>query len=248
MTRTALWQSIAETLSAEVAAGHWGAGDRLPTEAALARRFGVNRHTVRRALARLADLGLVHARRGAGVFVAGGRTDYPLGPRVRFHQNLQAAGRVPGRRILALGTRRADAEEAAALALDAEERVHVCDGVSLADGVPIAIFRSVFPAARFPELPAILSEESSITRALARLGVADVLRAATRISAVTATAAQAVHLRVRQGDPLLLSVAVNTDAAGRPVEYGTTWFAGDRVSLTLDGSGFGADAARMSHA
>jgi GntR family phosphonate transport system transcriptional regulator len=26
---------------------------------------------------------------------------------------------------------------------------------------------------------------------------------------------------------------VNVDAAGRPVEFGRTWFAGDRVALTL---------------
>jgi GntR family phosphonate transport system transcriptional regulator len=28
-------------------------------------------------------------------------------------------------------------------------------------------------------------------------------------------------------------VAVNIDGAGRPVEYGITWFAGDRVTLTV---------------
>ena len=63
MTRTPLWASIAAELRAALAEGQYVAGDKLPTEAALSERFGVNRHTVRRALAQLADDGAVHARR-----------------------------------------------------------------------------------------------------------------------------------------------------------------------------------------
>ena len=44
-------------------------GDRLPSEAALAERFGVSRAIVREALVRLASDGITEARRGAGSFV-----------------------------------------------------------------------------------------------------------------------------------------------------------------------------------
>ena len=90
MAKDALWSAIARTLADEVGAGHYHPGDKLPTEAVLAARFGVNRHTVRRALGALAEQKLVHSRRGAGVFVAQRPTDYPLGRRVRFHQNVLA--------------------------------------------------------------------------------------------------------------------------------------------------------------
>ncbi|HHB81205.1 MAG TPA: GntR family transcriptional regulator, partial [Aliiroseovarius sp.] len=53
MTRDPIWKAIAETLAAEIARGHYAPGAKLPTEAQLARRFGVNRHTVRRATADL---------------------------------------------------------------------------------------------------------------------------------------------------------------------------------------------------
>ena len=52
----------------------------------------------------------------------------------------------------------------------------------------------------------------------------------------------ALHLRLAPGAPLLRSVAVNVDAAGQPIEFGTTWFAGDRVTLTV--SPEGADAGK----
>ena len=104
MTRTPIWKAIAETLSEEIAEGAYLPGTKLPTEAALSQRFGVNRHTVRHALASMAEDGLVRSRRGAGVFVTARPTEYPLGKRVRFSQNLMAAGRTPDRQ----GHRRSD--------------------------------------------------------------------------------------------------------------------------------------------
>ena len=221
MPRTALWQAIRDTLADEIAQARYAAGDRLPTEAQLAARFGVNRHTVRRALAAL-----------AGVFVTPHATDYPLGRRVRFHRNLHAAGRMPGRQALMLDTRTADAHEAAALALGDGARVHVYEGVSTADDVPIALFRSVFPAARFPGLLARLHRDPSVTAAFAAEGLDDYVRAETRLTARLATATQARQLHLPEGAALLHTVAIDHDLADRPVEFGKTWFVGERVTLT----------------
>ncbi len=235
MARTPIWRSIATTLSGEISAGQYAPGDKLPTEAVLAARFGVNRHTVRHALAALADEGVVFARRGAGVFVTQVPTEYPLGKRVRFHQNLASAGRVPGRRILTMQTRSATETERSLLALEEGAQVHVVDGLSLADDMPVAVFNSVFPAARFPDLPVYLEEANSVTEALRRSGVHDYTRASTRLKAKLATATQALHLQIAEGAPVLLSTSVNVDPEGSPVEFGSTWFAGDRITLTLEG-------------
>ncbi len=233
MTRTPLWSSIAATLHADIAGGHYRPGDRLPTEAELAARFGVNRHTVRHALADLAARHLVHSRRGAGVFVAAKPTEYPIGRRVRFHQNVAAAGQLPTKEILRLETRRADLREAEALALPAAAPVHVYEGLSLADGAPVSLFRSVFPADRLPGLLAALADLKSVTAALQAAGIPDYTRASTRLTAKLATATQALHLRIAEGAPILRSVGINIDATGQPVEFGHTWFAGDRVTLTV---------------
>ncbi len=233
MPRTVIWKSISDTITSEIAQAHYAPGDKLPTEAALASRFGVNRHTVRHALAALAKAGVVHARRGAGVFVAQRPTEYALGRRVRFHHNITSMGRIPSRRISRLETRACNVKEAEALGLDAGAQVHVIEGVSLADGQALASFRSVFPAARFAGLLERMAETASVTTALTACGVTDYTRASTRLTAKLATPVQALTLQVSVGAPILRSVAVNVDAAGVPVEYGTTWFAGDRVTLTV---------------
>ncbi|MDA8746970.1 phosphonate metabolism transcriptional regulator PhnF [Litoreibacter sp.] len=233
MARTPIWKSIASALTAEIAEAHYRPGQKLPTEAQLAKRFGVNRHTVRHALASMAENGLVYARRGAGVFVAHRPTEYPIGRRVRFHQNLTAAGRVPAKTVLALQTRAAGPRECDALDLSAGDRVHVFEGLSLSDAQPIALFRSVFPADRFPDLLRDLEQLTSVTAALKRADTADYIRVSTRFTAKQANATQALHLQISEGAPILRTVSINTDPGGAPIEYGHTWFAGDRVTLTV---------------
>lgn len=232
-----LWLSIAATLRGEIAAGAYHAGDRLPTEAELARRFGVNRHTVRHALAELSRAGEVRSRRGAGVFVASPPADYPLGERVRFHQNLLASGRTPSRRFLRMETRAATEAEAMALGLAPGAPVHLVEGLSLADEEPVALFRSTFPAEALPGLLEALAETASVTEALRRAGVEDYTRAWTRVSAEAADPVAALHLRLPPSAPVLRTVALNRDAAGRAVEHGITLFAGERVTLTIGAHG-----------
>lgn len=64
-----LYNRIASTLRTEIALGTFPVGSWLPTEAELCARFGVSRHTVREALRRLGEIGLVVRRQGAGTRV-----------------------------------------------------------------------------------------------------------------------------------------------------------------------------------
>lgn len=228
-----LWHDIAESLAAEIAAGQYLPGDKLPSEAALSGRFGVNRHTLRRALAELAGRGLLHARRGAGVFVTARPTDYPLGRRVRFHQNILASGRMPARQILRQETRRGAPTETKALGLPEGAPVHVIEGISLADATPIAHFLSVFPAEALPGFLPAFAQSHSVTAALRDCGIADYTRASTRLTARRAEALMARHLRLPEGAPLLHAESLNVDAQGRAVEHCATHFAGDRVSMSI---------------
>ncbi|WP_197919261.1 phosphonate metabolism transcriptional regulator PhnF [Thiosulfatihalobacter marinus] len=233
--KTPIWQAIADALRSDLAEGKYAPGDKLPTEAGLAERFGVNRHTVRHGISALVEEGLIRTRRGSGAFVAATPTDYPIGQRVRFHENLIAAGRRPDKRVLQVEERSATTGEAKALQIAPGDPVCAYHGLSLADGQPIAVFESLFPLGRLPGINEALSQTSSVTEALRLVGISDYTRASTRLTAVRATATHALHLQVSEGDPLLKSSGVNVDHAGMAVEFGRTWFAGDRVTLTLEG-------------
>src|ERR1700720_728199 len=77
----ALWRQVADGIERGIADGTFAAGEKLPGENEIAETYRVNRHTVRRALATLAERGFVRAERGSGTYVETPRLAYPL----RFH-------------------------------------------------------------------------------------------------------------------------------------------------------------------
>ena len=77
-TGEALYAQIARRLEQDIVSSY-SPGDSLPAEAILALRFGVNRHTLRRAIDELVDSGLLERHHGRGVFVLDSQFDYRLG-------------------------------------------------------------------------------------------------------------------------------------------------------------------------
>ena len=66
LTRATMSGSVADRLITAIAVGTYSPGERLPSERELAERLSVSRVTVRLALQRVVELGLVEARRGRG--------------------------------------------------------------------------------------------------------------------------------------------------------------------------------------
>lgn len=62
-------EGIAETLRAQILSGKYAVGERLPSERELAQRIGANRSSVREALKKLEQLGMISIRRGGGARV-----------------------------------------------------------------------------------------------------------------------------------------------------------------------------------
>ncbi len=233
-TGISLWHQIHETLRQEIASGAWQPGDKLPTEQALAGRFGVNRHTVRRAVGALAQNGLVRVEQGRGTFVQEGVIDYRVGLRTRFSENILRNQREPRGRLVRSTITKASSKVAHALGLPSGTDVVLLEKVGDAGGSPLSFGTSYFPAERFPGLEAALAESASVTAALAKFGIGDYRRLSTRVTARMPTAEEARHLRQPVTRPILQSEAINVDPAGRPIEFGLTRFAADRVQIVFE--------------
>ncbi|HZB90429.1 MAG TPA: phosphonate metabolism transcriptional regulator PhnF [Stellaceae bacterium] len=227
-----LWRQIADSLERDIAAGRFADG-RLPTEPELATRFGVNRHTIRRAIAALADQGLLRVEQGRGTFVSEQMIDYVLGRRTRFSANLQSQGREAGHRLLSVATIAADAATARDLELRTGAKVVQLETLADADGVALSYALHRFPARRFAALPAAFAETQSVTAALARCGVPDYTRKLTRLLARLPSELEARHLGQPPSRPVLQAEAVNVDPAGAPIQRSLTVFAGDRVQMVV---------------
>lgn len=230
----ALWRQIADAIRLEIVGGKLETGDRLEGELGLAERFGVNRHTVRRAVAVLVEEGVLRAEHGRGTFVAEARRlSYRVGRRTRFNEGLAGQTRERSRTLLSSHIERASARVADRLGLKPGARVIRLETVAFADGRPLSRGTGWFPEQRFGEFPAVFVEAGSTTEALKRYGIEDYSRGSTRISARHATTEEAQALKLAPGSVVLVSDAVDIDADGVPIHAMLTRFPADRMELVV---------------
>lgn len=231
----AVWRQILESLKAEIISGAYEEGSRLPPESELAGRFGVNRHTVRRAIAALTSEGILRADQGRGTFVASAPLSYPISARTRFSEIVSGQQRAPSGRLIGSAVEEADALLANHLELPLGTLLTRAETLRVADGVPMMVGTSWFEQSRVPNFVTDYADSGSITEALKRAGIADYSRKESRISAELVEAKDAQQLGISLGQPVVVIESVNVDPAGRPLQYTRTRAAADRIQLVVDG-------------
>lgn len=229
----AVWRQIADTLAADIRDGRYAADLRLPSEAELAARFAVNRHTLRQAVQALQDAGLVRVERGRGMFVQHELLEYPLSRRTRFTENLQRQELLASQQLLTAREEPPGERVARELRLAAGETALRIEKLSEANGQPVSLMTAWYPAERFPGLLVLLQEGTSTTEILQRLGLRDYVRAESRVTSQMPSEETARLLRQPTTRPLLCVASLDVDLEGRPVKYGETLFCGDRVQLSV---------------
>jgi len=228
------WRQIADRIEAEIAAGSFKAGERLPSEAQFAERFGVNRHTVRRALAALAARGLVRATQGGGTFVEAKPLPYAIGRKTRFSEAMARAGREARGELIRSIETIAGADVAEALGIGTGAPVLELITLHRADEVPISMAQTWLPLPRFAGLDATYRQTGSLTRAFAQHEVSDYSRLSTRISARIASAEEAAYLDLTAGRVLLVIDSINVNQHGHRIQATRSLFSADRVDLLIE--------------
>lgn len=234
-TGVALWRQVADGLERGIADGSFRAGGRLPGETEIAETYRVNRHTVRRALAALAERGLVRAERGSGTYVEAGKLAYPLRSRTRFSEIVGAGGREPQARLIDARPDIATRELARRLDLKVGAELVRLDKLRLADRTPICVATTWMPAERFADAGAVYTRVKSMTKLLAHFGVRDYRRHATQVTAGIVDAADAAKLDLALGRPVLIVDSTDVDPAGTPLLTTHARFAAERVEFVIEG-------------
>ncbi len=232
----ALWRQIADRIRQSIGSGEYDGVTMLPAEMSLAAKFGVNRHTVRSALAALASEGIVRPVQGVGTVIERTRRlKLPIARRTRFSEGLGSQAMEKSAKLIAHRTEDASGEIASALGLVEGTKCIVLETLHTADRQPISIATNWFETSRFALIVNIFKRTGSITRSLAELGIADYIRQSTEISAAHANAEDTMLLQLLPGAILLEAISINATADGQPIQYARTRFAADRVSLLIAG-------------
>ncbi|MBN9062619.1 MAG: phosphonate metabolism transcriptional regulator PhnF [Rhizobiales bacterium] len=229
-----LWRRVADALRDEIRARAFAPGQQLPTEISLSERFAVSRFTTRRALAELEKEGVIRIEHGRGLFVADDVIPYPIGERTRFTENMSRINATGDRRVLASARESGDTETCRWLDLRSGAEVIFVESIAFVGQRPLSLSQSYYPADRFPGLDDLLRRNPSQTDALSAYGVLDYTRKRTQIISRLPSRHEAHLLKIAKTRPVLETQKIDVDPDGRPIAFGVSCYAGDRVQLIVE--------------
>ncbi len=213
----ALHEQLSDRLRAEFTATY-RAGDQIPTEEEIGRRYQLSRVTVRRAIQTLVDFGVLIRRQGKGTYLAhqNPRVVYEIDRLGPFMAAFAASGEDVTARLI--GFNWVTGNEVPAQ-FEGDESALVYERLYETEGTPHAMLRISLPG-RFGD---------KVTRAdVAAMGVYQILqeklgippvRASFYISSELPDASQARLLRISPTTPLLLLERVSYDANDKAIEH-----------------------------
>ena len=134
--------------------------------------------------------------------------------------------------MLSARSRPAGPAAAAALRLGEDDPVYEVRRIRLGDGRPIALERSLFPAARFPGMLEFRLDGSLYDLLEIRYGLRP-HRARESLEPVTAGVREAEALDVAEGAPLMQVERTAYARSGEPLEFARDLFRGDRTRVVV---------------
>jgi DNA-binding GntR family transcriptional regulator len=229
-----LWIQAVNLINSQIEDGTLRPGSRLPPERELCLQLGISRVTLRKALNKLVEDGVLKALHGRGWYVADRDA---MAPRKEWPNNLESFSETAARlgltatsRVLRAEVSPASLDEAEPLLIVAGTPVFHLERVRLLNGVPIAIDLTQIPVSLAPGLAEADFTTASLFEVLFEANVRP-LRADATIEAREADADSAALLEIEPGKPVLVMKQTALDSAERPLFSSTIRYAGDRYRL-----------------
>ena len=220
---TPLYVQLMELLKRQIITGERAPGERLPTEAELAKQFGVSIITVRSAVGGLCN---------QGTFVKKLKHTWDTRRLDGFSDSCLRQGVQPGGRMLENRQVELSNRIAASLSQPAGSQGIYISRLRFADEVPVAIEKNYFPM-RYALLLRQRFDNNSLFQYLREQEGVSVARADKQIELCRAAAEETLLLQVETGVPLLFVRSTTYTRTGEPLYVGTQIINGDRFALQL---------------
>ncbi|MCB0569759.1 MAG: GntR family transcriptional regulator [Phaeodactylibacter sp.] len=207
-------------------------GEFLPKEVDLANHLGIARNTVRHAISKLVNEGLLIRKKGVGTQVASRKVSTRLDSWFSFSREMQAKGIEVVNFELDLAALPASDEVAEALHLQPGTRVLQLSRLRGTRKGPMLLSISWFhPRLGLngqedfnKPLYQLLEEQCSVHPSISR----------EEISAIAAEEALAAKLQVETGAPVLFRNRLVFDSDGRAIEYNKVYYQGEGITYSID--------------
>jgi GntR family transcriptional regulator len=236
-----LWAQVLADLTARLADGEFD--EHFPTDLELVAAYGVSRQTVREAVRRLADEGLLARERGRGTRVRTLEFEHTPGTLEGLFHQVEAQGATQTS-IVRVREQTTDGETARRLELPSGAQLVHIERLRLADGEPLALDRSWLPARVARGLLGASLTHAGLYDELARLCGVTIMGGSERVRPVVPTASERRALGIPAG---VAGFAIErlVRSEHEPVEWRQSLVRGDRYSLVVELSPRGARPAAL---
>lgn len=250
-----LYYQLATLLREQIVSRHYRPDDQLPTEAELVRDYGVSRVTVRQAMSRLEDEGLIRREAGRGTFVT---HDVPTETTIELDQSigeLITMGQSTSVQLVGLDDVTATREEAEELGLEEGAPLVRCLRLRKYEGQPYCSIVNLVPEEIGRQIQKKAWKQGSVLQYIEDVLEIPLRIGKQRVRAMLADAQLARSLDTRIGAPILrVDYLIRTDQ-NQPVEKAELYYRGDLYSFTLHlvradtdaGAGWALERERFEH-
>ncbi|NLG93644.1 MAG: GntR family transcriptional regulator [Clostridiales bacterium] len=226
-----LYRQLQNIFQNNIESGVWPAEEKLPTESALCRQYGVSRMTVRLALEGLKTKGLIYRKQGKGSYVLQPKVEQELSSFYSFGNNMPDHGHTIPNQLISF-EKVTSPIAAEALRLPENEELFCVQRLRSADSTPFALEKSYIPCKICPNLTGELVIEKGLYNALHLLAGITPNAAKESFEAVLMSKKQAEALQTAGNQPALHVERV-TSAGSLLVEYCDSIVRGDRLKYNI---------------
>ncbi len=209
--------------------------ERIPSEMELAESLGVSRTTIRDALSRLENEGVVFRKQGAGTFVnrPGLRIKSRLEEIWSYEAVLRDHGYIPSTRVLDVRSESAESPIAEELGLTPGEDLLVVEKIFLEDEQPVIYTRNHLPKKLIEESFELGDFELPVFEFMARFGQLHLSYYLSEIVPVKASGSIADSLRVPESTALISLDEIGYSEENTPMLKAYSYFRDDLLRLRL---------------
>jgi GntR family transcriptional regulator len=216
--------------------GRYKEGEKLPSEIKLAAMCGVNRNTLRQAVAELAAEGILRKERGTGTFVASSKPlalKHKLKRISSFGDDLKELGIQEHTRLLYQGVEPAPESVAHALVLGEDTQTVVIRRLRMGNRIPLIYEESYLPAAIFRGILDMDLTRSMYQTITERFNVL-LARSEQSIRAVNLRGQIAAYLQLPRNAAALFMESVTFNERNVPVEVLWSYYRGDKCLFEVE--------------
>lgn len=208
-------------------------GQKLPTEVELSELYEVSKITIRKAMEKLSNDGLVQRVQGKGTFVSYRKDKVTLDQTKGFNDSLASRGHTAKHKILNASYLKANEEIAQKLDLATGAPVIYIERLIWEDDIPVGIDCLYVSEKKFPDFITKLTPDKSLYQILENDYHIIVDKSMLEINGTIVDNERATLLECSVGDPLFFIEKISYTENGTPIHYSATTVRCDRITYVV---------------